>query len=382
MVYVQTTRLFSVFIVSVFVILFVGIAMATGGPDDAKVEIRKDATTMTQLEEDAKVNISKFKLLPHADNESTPRVSTPHFDAKFNFIPTGSNESFLHGIPATYSTPKLPTFSGNESSQKGEVTYDVWSFEVRCLQRTGQYPEHIILQALRNSLKGTARSMLVSLGEGASVNDVLTKLDGFYGTVSTCEILMQSFYNDYQKENESIVSFASRIEETLIKAINRGHLDISAKDSMLRSKFWTGLKSQELRNSTRHHYDGKKNFQSLLMEIRKVEQEETNKVHTIQKTNPKVARQQPNQVETQKDSNKEVLDQLTKLMSRLESLEQKVNANSSAPYTGDAHHAHPANYRGRGYNHYGNRGNRSFRGRASGRGNAPNSRYNGKQSSN
>ncbi|KAK3088314.1 hypothetical protein FSP39_017390 [Pinctada imbricata] len=355
--------------------------MATGGADDAKTEVHKDATTMTQLEEDAKVNMSKFKLLPHVDGENGPVVSTPNFDARFNFNPTGPNESYLHGMPATYSIPKLPTFSGNESSQKGEVTYDVWSFEVRCLKRTGQYPEHIILQALRNSLKGTARSMLVSLGEGASVNDVLTKLDGFYGTVSTCEILMQSFYNDYQKENESIVSFASRIEETLIKAINRGHLDISAKDSMLRSKFWTGLKSQELRNSTRHHYDSKKDFQSLLMEIRKVEQEETNKVHMVQKVNSKVARQQPSQVDTQRDSNKEVLDQLTKLMSRLESLEQKVNTNIVPPHTGDSR----PTYRGRGqtYNRYSNRGNRTpFRGRASGRGKAPNFRYNGSQSSN
>ncbi|KAK3103445.1 hypothetical protein FSP39_019291 [Pinctada imbricata] len=299
--------------------------MATGGADDAKTEVHKDATTMTQLEEDAKVNMSKFKLLPHVDGENGPVVSTPNFDARFNFNPTGPNESYLHGMPATYSIPKLPTFSGNESSQKGEVTYDVWSFEVRCLKRTGQYPEHIILQALRNSLKGTARSMSVSLGEGASVNDVLTKLDGFYGTVSTCEISI---------------------------------MIIRRKTSLF-----------------------KKDFQSLLMEIRKVEQEETNKVHMVQKVSSKVARQQPSQVDTQRDSNKEVLDQLTKLMSRLESLEQKVNTNIAPPHTGDSR----PTYRGRGqtYNRYSNRGNRTpFRGRASGRGNAPNFRYNGSQSSN
>ena len=43
---------------------------------------------------------------------------------------------------------------------------------------------------------------------------------------------------------------------------------------MLRSKFWTGLKSQSLKNSTRHLYDTIKDFQSLLREIQKVDQEE------------------------------------------------------------------------------------------------------------
>ena len=42
---------------------------------------------------------------------------------------------------------------------------------------------------------------------------------------------------------------------------------------MLRSKFWTGLKSQSLKNSTRHLYDTIKDFQSLLSIIRKVDQE-------------------------------------------------------------------------------------------------------------
>ena len=45
---------------------------------------------------------------------------------------------------------------------------------------------------------------------------------------------------------------------------------------MLRSKFWTGLRSQELRNSTQHLYDSVKDFQLLLKKIRKVEQDIAN----------------------------------------------------------------------------------------------------------
>ena len=29
--------------------------------------------------------------------------------------------------------PKLPIFSGSEEPQKGETSYEVWNFEVKCL---------------------------------------------------------------------------------------------------------------------------------------------------------------------------------------------------------------------------------------------------------
>ena len=113
----------------------------------------------------------------------------------------------------------------------------------------------MLLQSIRNSLKGSARSLLVFLGENVKVADILNKLDGFYGNGSSGETLIQSFYNDYKKDDESIVSYVSRLEQTISRAIRCWHMELSAKDAMLRSKFWTGLKSQQLRNSTRHLYD-------------------------------------------------------------------------------------------------------------------------------
>lgn len=74
-------------------------------------------------------------------------------------------------------------------------------------------------------------------------------------------------------------------------------MELEAKDSMLRSKFWTGLKSQQLRNSTRYLYDTKKDFQSLLREIRKVEQEESCSTRP-DPPKQKVAQQQYGQVPT------------------------------------------------------------------------------------
>ena len=121
-------------------------------------------------------------------------------------------------------------FCGSEEPQKGETSYEVWNFEVKCLQKSDYLPDHLLLQAIRNSLKGTARSMLVPLGESAYVKDILLKLDGFYGNVSTNETLIQSFYCDFQKDTESIVAFGSRIEQTLSRAVRYGHIDLVAKD--------------------------------------------------------------------------------------------------------------------------------------------------------
>ena len=225
-------------------------------------------------------------------------------------------------VPSPY-VPKLPTFSGSEEPQKGETTYEVWSLEVKCLQSSSVLPEPILLQSIRNSLKGSARSLLVPLGQNATVADILAKLDGFYANVSSSETLIQSFYSDYQKEAESVVSFASRIEQTLSRAVKSGHIDGIAKDAMLRSKFWTGLKSQSLKNSTRHLYDTIKDFLSLLREIRKVDQEENSFKQTKK---PTAQQQQCNQVTSDSENNTDVLlKSMKELMSRMEKMEERLD---------------------------------------------------------
>ena len=67
-----------------------------------------------------------------------------------------------------------PIFSGAEEPQKGETTYEVWNLEVKCLQKSGLYAgnERLLIQAIRNSLNGKARSMSVPLGGDASVKDI------------------------------------------------------------------------------------------------------------------------------------------------------------------------------------------------------------------
>ena len=104
--------------------------------------------------------------------------------------------------------------------------------EIQChqnAQQSNNLREHIVLQTIRNSLKGSARSLFVPLGENASVTDILNKLDGFYGNVFSGETLIQSFYSDFQKEGESVVEYGSRLEQVLSRAVRYAHIDLVGK---------------------------------------------------------------------------------------------------------------------------------------------------------
>ncbi|XP_062566929.1 uncharacterized protein LOC134229238 [Saccostrea cucullata] len=281
----------------------------------------------------------EYKILVNAGLKQEQKTSTPFkspgwhpFSPMSKLLNTMGDSKNLGNVSMfqgnQYPTPKLPTFSGTDEPQKGEVRYEVWNFEVKCLLNSNQYPEHILLQAVRNSLKGLARSMLVSVGDKASIQDILRKLDGFFGNVASGEKLMQSFYNDCQKEGESIVVYASRLEDTLSKAIKFGHIGNEARDGMLRSKFWTGLSNQQLKQSTRHLFDTIKNFESLLREIRKVQEEITSQRSTGTTKQARQAFQQAERAETTPSS--DLQKELQTIVRTMERLEQKIDSNTKS----------------------------------------------------
>ena len=183
-----------------------------------------------------------------------------------------------------------------------------------------------MLQSITNSLNGSARSLLMPLGQNATVADILAKEDSFYANVGSCETLIQSFYSNNQKEAESVVSFASSIEQILSRAVKSGHIDGIAKDAMLRSKFWTGIKSQSLKNSIQHLNDTIKDFPSLLHEIGKVDQED----NSCKETKKTVSQQQQcGQANSDTNNNTHVLlKSMNELMSRMEKMEERLDQQS------------------------------------------------------
>ena len=66
------------------------------------------------------------------------------------------------------------------------------------------YPNSLMLQAIRNSLKGKARDILLTAGSLSSPSDILNKLEGIYGNVSS-EMFMH-------KADATVADFSIRIE--------------------------------------------------------------------------------------------------------------------------------------------------------------------------
>ena len=88
-----------------------------------------------------------------------------------------SNPSlFFANQPSQPTIPQLPTFFRDVPSPKGEVPFMVWQYEVQCLFSLPDLSPLHVLHFIRSSLRGSARLMIVPLGNKASIDDVLASL--------------------------------------------------------------------------------------------------------------------------------------------------------------------------------------------------------------
>ena len=208
---------------------------------------------------------------------------------------TGGSGSVTSTSPASSSStppqpsssvgfPKLPYFSGCQD-RKDDVSFDLWAFEVRCLLQEQVYTAPVLAQAVRRSLRGAASNVLLHLGQGASVEAILQKLEGQYGTVISDAALLQMFYAEKQKADEAVASWASRLEDTIAQLKKRGKVTPQAAEEMLRNKFWVGLCSHELKMASRHKFDDVAcSYSELLAYTRSVELEASSMGESQHKT--------------------------------------------------------------------------------------------------
>ena len=130
-----------------------------------------------------------------------------------------------------YQKPKLPIFSGEE---KSETSFDVWKLEVKCVLREGNYTGSSVLQAIRGSLKGKARSLLLSLFEHATAENIIDKLDGVHGNVYSSEALLEKCFKETQQPNQSVAEYGMKLESIIQSAVEKGDISIVAKNQMLK----------------------------------------------------------------------------------------------------------------------------------------------------
>ena len=228
--------------------------------------------------------------------------------------------------------PQLPVFSGE--NQKADVSFEVWKFELNCLINESVYPNSHILQAVRKSLRGRARDILLTISQTTSPTDILNKLEGIYGNVSSKEVLMQQFYMESQREDETVADYSIRIENLLRRATQGTEIDDNLQNERLCSKLWNGLRDPLLKNSSRYKYDVQKDFNILRRETRSIEQDlmSSKTISTSQKQETKEAKQL--QQSTNRDTSTH--QRLDALFQQMKLLKQKVDTLGKKAEEGDS----------------------------------------------
>lgn len=188
------------------------------------------------------------------------------------------------------------------------------------MQRDGNYSEPLLMQAIRRSLKGNAGEVLLNLGGEVTTEEVLAKLDLVFGNVLPAEAILESFYKARQEEGESVASWACRIEDLVaqLRGKDATVMPVAAATSMLRSKFYSGLRAGTLRNALRHKFDSGETYNQLLMSARVAELEETTEKKATAKVNQAVA--VDSQLAKKLDKVLASLDDMQKRMEKLEGM--------------------------------------------------------------
>ena len=220
---------------------------------------------------------------------------------------------------ASMRAPQLPPFSGE--NQKGDVSFEVWKYELLCAINDGIYPNAVILQSVRRSLKSRARDILLIMEASAAPSDIFNKLEGIYGIVSSRQILLQKFYLEAKHDHESVADYSVRIEKLLRSATVSNTLVDSLKHEMLRSKLWNCLKDPLLKKSSRYKFETVKDFNIFRRDIQAIEQDLLTSRHTTEE--PKQLLQNVASPSTMDKKIDNLVDHMKSLWQKLDDPEKK-----------------------------------------------------------
>jgi len=195
--------------------------------------------------------------------------------------------------------PKLPKFSG--TGAKSEPSYRVWRFELDNLKET--YRDIDVKRAIQRSVTGSAAEVFMRLGQNASLDQVLDKFEHVYGTVSSTEKLLCDFYSTQQRASETVAEWSCRLEDILS---HRQLQSMAQRETMLKSKFFSGLHSSQVKNAVRHKFE-EKPYEEILVLAREAEEEF--------KMEKAVAK--PQVVEPSKDKLEQVMKELKEIRDKL-----------------------------------------------------------------
>ena len=147
--------------------------------------------------------------------------------------------------------PTFSPFSGREPIPKNECEIETLLFQIRGarLNRTDQAVRLGLLTALR----GGARELIEYIGIEAPLEDLIRGLEERYLENLSKDSLICQFYEMVQGKEESIRSFAERIEK-VYQRLKKQFPEKYEDESLLRTRLFQGM-NQDLRNSLRYLQD-------------------------------------------------------------------------------------------------------------------------------
>lgn len=343
--------------------------MASKYPEDGdgKIEITEEEKKIVDA-------LRKLGLKPKADTPSDlmkwiEHVGKPKEEKSDPSLGNDNRSSRATSVP----TPRrLSMFHGDVSNlTKGEVVYDQWRYEVSCLVEEG-YTQKDIAEAIRRSVRGEPSRVLMRLGTTATVIEILQKFDSVYGIIDTRESLLAKFYSAKQGDTEDVTSWSCRLEDILGRAIEKKIVSKVDSNGMLRSMLWTGLRT-DLKNISGHKFDAIQDFDRLRIELRLIEQEQTDRTHskvtirsTVDRTETRQQKDRQDNVDCSKEVNelRSMLETMTSnvasMTTQMKDLSDRVNRLTDNSVT-TTRPNYPQQFQGRNFRRPNNRGNRGGR---------------------
>ena len=135
---------------------------------------------LTQLVEGLKKQLSQLQI------NSVPNVTGKDFPT-----PGGSQVQGLSPIPnhqfRIQTDLDLGKFSGSDPIPTNELTFEQWLSNIRAYQQ--QFPEFMLLPAVRKSIQGRAKSVLRNLGPDYTIDQAIEVLTREYEGVANSDVV-------------------------------------------------------------------------------------------------------------------------------------------------------------------------------------------------
>ena len=228
-------------------------------------------------------------------------------------------------------TPKVTVFSGSPGK---DCSFGRWRYEVECMINSKTYNQQTILHAVRKSLRSPAAELITHLDSDATLDELLSKLESIYGSVLSGQTLLQRFYSETQKQDESCAEWACRLEDIAYQAQKK--MSLADVKTLLVNQFWTGLSDHRIKEALRHQRGGT-SFQAFVIQARELEEEFQDKTTTAVKGRIKPQVNKPTEIELLSS----LVQKMDSRMSKME--EQMKNLAGMQP---QQHHVNYASYPG------------------------------------